>query len=100
MQYHVGGPMERVGLDIVGPFPVSNHGNKYILVVTDYFTRWVESYPMSNAETTTIVDLFITYFYYVGLGFPDKYTLTKGDNLSLDFSKNYVQNSLLIRPEQ
>ena len=62
MQYHVGAPMERVALDIVGPFPISNHGNKYILVVTDYFTRWVEGYPMANAETTTIVDLFITNF--------------------------------------
>lgn len=60
MQYQVGAPIERVALDRVGPFPVSNHGNKYILVVTDYFTRWVEGYHMDNAEKTTIVDLFIT----------------------------------------
>ena len=60
MQYHVGAPMERFALDIVSPFPVLNHGNKYIVVVTDYFTKWVEGYPMTNAETITMVDIFIT----------------------------------------
>ncbi len=38
--YHVGMPMERVALDILGPLPETLRGNKYVLVVTDYFTRW------------------------------------------------------------
>ena len=35
--YRKGEPMERVCVDIVGPFPVSGRGNKYALVVTDCF---------------------------------------------------------------
>jgi len=35
----VGYPMERIALDLLGPLPVTQHGNKYILVVSDYFTR-------------------------------------------------------------
>ncbi|MEW8544524.1 MAG: integrase zinc binding domain-containing protein, partial [Candidatus Thiodiazotropha sp.] len=45
-QNRVGVPMERVSLDLLGPFPESrkNH-NKYILSICDQFTRWVELYP-------------------------------------------------------
>lgn len=35
--YNVGAPLERVGIDIVGPFPRSNQKNKYILTIIDYF---------------------------------------------------------------
>ena len=35
-------PFDVVGIDIVGPFKISNKGNKYILVMMDHFTRWVE----------------------------------------------------------
>ncbi len=38
-QYRVGAPMERVAMDILGPLPESHLGNKYILIVGDYFTR-------------------------------------------------------------
>lgn len=48
---HVTGvPMERICIDIVGPFPVCPNGNKYALVVTDYFTKYVEAYAIPNQE--------------------------------------------------
>ena len=46
--------MQMVGTDILGPFPVSESGNSYILVATDYFTRWAEAYPIPNQEAGTI----------------------------------------------
>ena len=49
-------PMQMVGTDILGPFPVSESGNSYILVAMDYryFTRWAEAYPIPNQEAGTI----------------------------------------------
>lgn len=34
-------PMERIALDIMGPLPVTKKGNKFVLVIQDYFTKWV-----------------------------------------------------------
>lgn len=38
----------------VGPFPVSEAGNHYILIAVDYFTKWPEAYaiPDQSADTT------------------------------------------------
>uniref|UniRef100_A0A7N2LIP1 Integrase catalytic domain-containing protein n=1 Tax=Quercus lobata TaxID=97700 RepID=A0A7N2LIP1_QUELO len=36
------------GLDIVGPFPKAAGNKRYLLVRTDYFTKWVETEPLAN----------------------------------------------------
>jgi hypothetical protein len=38
-QYNVGALFERIAFDIAGPFPVTDSGNKYIMVVMDYFSK-------------------------------------------------------------
>ena len=53
-QYNVGSPFERIPVDIAGPFPVTEDANKYIMVVSDYFSKWPESYAISNQEATTV----------------------------------------------
>ncbi len=53
-QYLVGAPMERIGVDILGPFPVTEAGIRFVLVAMDYFTKWPEAYavPDQSASTT------------------------------------------------
>ena len=46
-----GYPMEVVA---VGPFPESEAGNSYVLVASDYFSKWMEAYPIPNQEASTV----------------------------------------------
>ena len=61
--FRAGIPMERVCVDIVGPFPVSTNGNKYGLVVTDCFTKYVEIYPIPNQEAVTVATTLTKEFF-------------------------------------
>ena len=47
-------PFEVVGWDIMGPFPESQEGNKFILVITEYLTRWAETAAIPDAKAMTI----------------------------------------------
>ena len=38
------------GLDIVGPFSKAAGNKRYLLVDTDYFTKWVETEPLANIK--------------------------------------------------
>ncbi|XP_070172331.1 protein NYNRIN-like [Polyergus mexicanus] len=52
--YNAGVPFERMQMDILGPFPTSSTGNKYLLVVSDCFTKWVEAFPLKNFRANTV----------------------------------------------
>ena len=52
--YNVGAPWERIAIDVAGPFPVTDDGNKYIVVIQDYFTKWPEVFAIPNQEATTV----------------------------------------------
>ena len=47
-------PFAQWGLDIVGPFPKAVGNRKYLLVGTDYFTKWVETEPLANIKDVDV----------------------------------------------
>ena len=50
-------PFSRVAVDITGPIiPAASSGNRYLLVVVDYATRFPEAVPLRNIEASTIAD--------------------------------------------
>jgi transposase InsO family protein len=80
MQQHLTGvPMERVSLDVLGPLPKSNDDNKFVLLVCDYFTKWVEAFPMPDQEAKTVADKFVKEF-VCRYGVPRKLFTDQGSN--------------------
>ena len=44
-----------IGVDLIGPIsPMSHQGNKYILTMSDYYTKFVEDIPLPNKEASTV----------------------------------------------
>ncbi len=41
----------------MGPLPRSTHQHEYILVFVDYFSRWVELFPIRKATALTVASL-------------------------------------------
>ena len=58
-QYVVGEPMQRTALDILGPLPETERGNKYVLVVGDYFSKWIEAYPVPDERAETVAQKLV-----------------------------------------
>lgn len=59
-----GSPMQIIAMDILGPLPESSSsGSRYILVVGDYFTRWMEAYGIPNGEAVTVAKKLVDEFF-------------------------------------
>ena len=67
--YNVGFPMELIGLDICGPYPVSKKGHKYLMVVSCYFTKWVDAIPLKTQEAKYVASKLVNRFISI-LGVP------------------------------
>lgn len=52
-------PFEQVGLDLLGPFPLSSSGNKWIVVATDYLTRYAETKALPRGTASEVASFFL-----------------------------------------
>nr|GEW80107.1 reverse transcriptase domain-containing protein [Tanacetum cinerariifolium] len=53
------------GIDFIGPFP-SSKGNKYILVVIDYLSKWVEAKALPTNDARVVVKFLKSLFSWFG----------------------------------
>ena len=47
-------PFDQIGIDLVGPLPITSRGNRYITVATDYLTRWPEAKAIPDTTANTV----------------------------------------------
>ena len=58
MQLHmVNEPWHTIGIDLMGPFPTTIRQKRFLLVIVDYFTRWVELFPLKSTTSTDIANV-------------------------------------------
>lgn len=60
-------PFERIGMDIVGPLERSSSGNRYILVICDYATRYPEAFPLRSIKARHVANCLLQLFSRVGI---------------------------------
>ena len=53
-------PWEVLQVDIKGPLPATEAGNRYIICFTDVLSKWVEAVPSTNIETATVAKALLS----------------------------------------
>ena len=48
-------PWHMIGIDFIGPIsPTADDGSRYILTISDYFTKWAEAIPTTDKSACTV----------------------------------------------
>lgn len=62
-EYTVGLSMDRVSVDILGPFVVSKSNCRFCLAIQDNFTKFVEAYGISDQTAETVANNIVLEFF-------------------------------------
>nr|ABA96759.1 retrotransposon protein, putative, unclassified [Oryza sativa Japonica Group] len=81
-------PFRGWGMDMIGQInPPSSKGHKFILVATDYFTKWVEAIPLKKVDSGDAIQFIQEHIIY-RFGIPQTITTDQG---SIFVSDEFVQ---------
>ena len=50
-------PWDTIAIDMMGPYPRTSRGKRFILVATDVMSRWVEAFAVSSSEINIIAPI-------------------------------------------
>ena len=86
-------PFRGWGLDLIGQInPPSSKGHRFVLVATDYFTKWTEAVPLKNMTHREVIE-FITEHIIHRFGIPQTLTTDQGSSFITkevrDFAESY-----------
>jgi hypothetical protein len=51
-------PLQRWGLDLLGPLPPAQGNLKYVVVAVEYFSKWIEAKPLDSITSVTVQKFF------------------------------------------
>jgi len=53
-------PFQRVTIDLIGPLqPTTDRGNRYILIIVDYATRYPDAVALRGIETERVAEALV-----------------------------------------
>jgi hypothetical protein len=81
----IGVPFDQLGMDIVGPLEKTKAGNRYMLVITDYATKYPEVFPLKSIKARAVASSLIQLFSRVG--FPKSIVTDQGSNFMSELLK-------------
>ncbi|XP_062421516.1 uncharacterized protein LOC134132872 [Pungitius pungitius] len=82
-------PFSRLGMDIVGPLEKSKNGNRYILVICDYATKYPEAFPLRTIKARQVANCLVQLFSRVGI--PREILTDQGTNFMSVLLKQVYQ---------
>ena len=71
-------PLEIITTDIMGPLNMTKEENKYIMIICDHFTKWIELYALKTMEAVEVASKISSFVCRHGV--PDKIITDQGTN--------------------
>ena len=83
-------PTEKISLDFLGKYTLTDRGNEYIMSAQDDLTKFIFLRAISNMETITVVDVLMEYFAVFGI--PRKIRTDQGTNFTSNLMKIFTES--------
>jgi transposase InsO family protein len=84
-------PLQRWGMDLVGPLPTAQGNCRFTAIAVDYFTKWVEAKPLANIKAPTIQKFFWQNI-ICRFGVPRELTIDNGKQFDCYTFKEYCKS--------
>jgi transposase InsO family protein len=85
----------RWGLDYLGDQAPSAEGNRYALVAIDYYSKWIEVFPVQKADAQTTVRTVLTSL-IARYGVPAEFVCDNGPPFQKDFERFCKEKQIYI----
>ncbi|GAB0187988.1 protein NYNRIN-like [Grus japonensis] len=59
----ISGPWSKLQMEFIGPLPQTAQGNRYCLVISDNFTKWVEAFPARNNTASATAKILVEHIF-------------------------------------
>jgi hypothetical protein len=85
-------PFRGWGLDFIGEIhPISSKGHHFILVATDYFTKWTEAVPLRNMTHWEVISFVQEHIIY-RFGVPQTLTTNQGPSFMSHQFREFMES--------
>jgi transposase InsO family protein len=89
-------PFDTISLDFCGPFRETPEGNRWILTITDFFSRWPICIPVPNQSAEVLVDALVKHV-VTEHGIPKRIVTDLGKSLSGRVMKRFCARMGIAR---
>lgn len=83
-------PNQLISMDLIGPLPETEKGNKYALTIIDHCTGWAEVFPLRNKTNKAVWDAFAD-LYLPRHGIPAIILTDNGQEFCAERFREYLQ---------
>jgi hypothetical protein len=81
-------PLQRWGLDLLGPLPPTQGNLNYVVVVVEYFSKWIEVKPLATITSVTVQKFFWQNI-VCRFGVPKAITMDNGTQFDAEAFKDF-----------
>jgi ribonuclease HI len=84
-------PLQRWGLDLLGPLPPAQGNLRYVVVAVEYFSKWIEANPLATITSAT-VQKFLWQNIVCRFGVPKAITVDNGTQFDAETFKDFCNH--------